>query len=99
MLQGNFTLIAILEISANAVVNLVVIILLIYILQNYGATSFSLISLFSVVYSMLFDVYLFGKPFHFLEIVGYASIITGVVVFHIVEPYTSKKDPSLGGEG
>ena len=67
-----------------------------YILQNYGATSFSLISLCTVVYSTLYDIFLFGKPFRCLEVVGYASIITGVVVFHIKEPHSSKKDPLLG---
>lgn len=77
--------------------NLINLLVMFLILEKYGATSFTLVSLFSVVYSMLFDVFLFGKPFHFLEVVGYVSIITGVVVFHLREPNTPKPAPLLEG--
>ena len=96
MIPCNLIPITILELCIYSIGSLALILLLIYILQNYGATSFSLISLCTVVYSTLYDIFLFGKPFRCLEVVGYASIITGVVVFHIKEPHSSKKDPLLG---
>lgn len=96
IIAGHFNWMVILEILAYGLGNLAIVMLMLLIVQKYGATSFTLISLFSVVYSTLFDVFLFGKPFHFSEVIGYASIITGVVVFHLREPETSKKDPLLG---
>ncbi len=52
----------------------------------YGATPYSLISLCGVLYSMLFDIFIFNRPFKYLVIIGYSLIILGVVLFHLQNP-------------
>ena len=46
----------------------------------------NIISVCGVFYSMLFDIFLFSSDFQVEVVVGYALVISGVVLFHIKDP-------------
>ena len=85
----------------NAVVNYILIGLFV---AKVGATPYNIVSLSTVLWSMLADVFVFGKPFvsppspspsqKYLCVVGFACITAGVVLFHIRKPIVKRASPA-----
>ena len=58
----------------------------VYFINYYGATAYSIIALCGVLYSMLFDIFIFKDPFQYPVVAGYLLIILAVLVFHLKAP-------------
>ena len=59
---------------------------IVYFINYYGATAYSIMALCGVLYSMLFDIFIFYAPFQYFVVIGYLLIIMAVVVFHLKAP-------------
>ena len=58
-----------------------------------GATLLNLSNVTTIIWSMLFDIMLFGSPFYPLCLLGFAVELVAIVIFSLREPVKPEQEP------
>ena len=75
-----------------AAVNSVTYTIIPYYVTKSGATLLNLSNVTTIIWSMLVDIFLYGRPFYPLSLCAFTIEIVGIVVFSLKEP----KKPFVG---
>jgi len=73
-----------------AVVNFFTYTIIPFYVANSGATLLNLSNVTTIIWSMLFDIVLFGSPFYPLCLLGFTIELGAVVIFSTKEPLKPK---------
>ena len=63
-----------------------------FFVARSGATLLNLSNVTTIIWSMLFDIVLYGNPFYPLCLLGFSIELVGIIVFSTKEPYKHKQE-------
>ena len=76
-----------------AIVNFFTYSIIPFFVARSGATLLNLSNVTTIIWSMLFDIVLYGSPFYPLCLLGFSIELVGIIIFSTKEP----KKPVQGG--